>query len=154
MKFYSKRRKWPLYFILVLSFIGSTITVDGIDRHWRIIFPIAALFIIGLLKIEIEIEMNDDQVVYRVTFLNRVLYQRAIHVSEIKRIKCMRVGWATRRAVIYMMDDSRIKLTRFEPSSLYEKLINMAGRNHIEVLETKDFQILMRGYAKNSRSLS
>lgn len=124
------------FFLAMLTIINIFLLIS-IDIGSYSYYPLYIL--IGLVVYQILLALvrfnfilDADTIEYSIKLLNFVLYKKRFTSNEIESIKIKRTGLKTKTAVIKPKEGISIRLTGFQPSSLYKELINFAEKNRIE----------------------
>ena len=129
-------------FLLMVGLLLTTIYVGNYSIG-SLIFQIAAtVFSFLSFFLRYRLEINDEVITWQSRIFSIPLYKRVIVTERITKIKCKRVGWATKSAVIKVRRGMNIPLVKFKPNGIYSDLIDFANKHSIEVSKTKDYMIL------------
>ena len=107
-----------------------------------------AIFVVLFLFsmcIAYTLQIKEDGISYRVMFFAFPLYKREVSRKEITGMKFARYGFSQKGAVIRTKSCLGLRIINFTPDDVYQELMDYADENEIEVVRTRDFEMLARG---------
>lgn len=88
-------------------------------------------------KVKLGVDLTYEIFVFRFR-----IYKRTLSSKQITQMKFKRVAWAKKGVVIKVRNGIGIRLFNFYPLTLYRELVQFALTHEIDVVKTKDYEIL------------
>ncbi|MCJ0930472.1 hypothetical protein MST22_04825 [Virgibacillus halodenitrificans] len=129
--------------IIVFLVISWNIVADYYDFSYLLLLAFLLLAVV-LGSFHFHFKINEDQLIYKVSFMKIRVLEKHIYPHQIERLKFIRVNWATKAAIIKVNKGLNIRLAVLEPKTAYDHLLTFAKENQVAVEKTKDYSILER----------
>ncbi len=74
------------------------------ENNFHMIFYFAPvfLFLLGAIFVHYKLKIKDQSLVYQVILFDKLIYEKEVHLDEVKHVKLKRVGWKTKCAIIHV----------------------------------------------------
>ena len=132
------------FFIMTLGLFILNFSTSNFPKEALYFQVITLLFMLFSLFIRYQFEIKDGYLIYQFLFLRKTLYKRIIYPNQIKKIKFVRYGWATKGAIVQIKNQLSIRIYRLEPKNVLLDLYEFATKNSVSTVKTKDYLILER----------
>ncbi|AIF45268.1 hypothetical protein [Virgibacillus sp. SK37] len=129
--------------IIVFLVISWNVVTDYYDFSYLLLF-VFLLSAVILGSFHFHFKINEDQLIYKISFMKIRVWEKHIYPNQIERLKFIRVSWATKAAIIKINNGLNIRLAVLEPKTGYDHLLAFAEENQVAVEKTKDYSILER----------
>lgn len=130
-------------FILPMFLILSIALIKNWERSgFR--YAVITLLIVNLLFwfIRYSFEINTDQLLYRISLFGFILYEKKATQKTIKKVVFKRAGWRTKLALIKLNRGLPIRISLFQPTTIFSELITYCEKNNIDYVKTKEYKLL------------
>jgi hypothetical protein len=144
LEYSARTQRGVLGFLLVITvasalryFIG--VIVFDVLFYLQILL---ALFLLMSIFIRFEFVIDGGYLIFQTLFFSIPIYKKVLFPNQINQIKFIRIGWATKCAVIQVKKGFNVRITNFTPSNVFNDLIDFANNHCISISKTKDYLIL------------
>jgi hypothetical protein len=107
------------------------------------------LFLVCLvmaLGINYQLEVEDHQMCYRLSFLSFRLYKKTMTPDSINSIIFKRADWTKKKAVIKVKKGMNIRVMDYEPTQVFIALHKFTADHGIATKKTRDYKLLEKYY--------
>jgi hypothetical protein len=133
-----KNMIFPLLLLKVLLFV----LVFQHNKVVAFLLLFATLYSLLSLFIRYEFKIDKNTLTYKAYILRFKVYEKAVKPMDIKRIVFKRVSWKTKLAIVRVENGWNMRISLFNPPTVFKELETFADEFNIDVQKTSDYKLL------------
>lgn len=136
---YSAKTQRILLFGLFLLMIQAMILNKN---HPEMFFFLVPATIVTLATVFVRFHFSiscSGSLIFQIRLFHFIVYKREVRYIDIVRMTFMRVGWGKRCVIVHTRKGLNLRISNFNPLTVYDDLMTFANRYHILVYKTKDY---------------